>query len=91
MTNTTPDATENPEPTSDATPAQGAPDTTGRPEGAIDEAPAADSGTEAEVPSTDELEEPSTEKSPDEEPKAPAPDDAEPSHQATGIGVIDED
>ena len=72
MTDTTPDATENPD-------------------AAIAEAPAADGGTEAEVPSTAELEEPSTEKSPGEEPKAPAHDDAEPTHQATGIGVIDED
>jgi len=42
-----------------------------------------------EVPSTEELEEPSTEKSPGEEPKAPKRDDPEPDHQAVGIGVID--
>lgn len=74
MTESTPDATQEPQ--------DGA---------AIDEAPAADTGTEAEVPSTAELEEPSTEKPPGEEPKAPSRDEAEPSHQATGIGVIDEE
>ena len=41
-----------------------------------------------QTPSTEELEEPSTEKSPDEEPKAPGRDEPEPSHQAVGIGVI---
>lgn len=42
-----------------------------------------------QLPSNEELEEPSTEKEPEEEPKAPAPDDAEPDHRAVGIGVID--
>ncbi|GAA4775032.1 hypothetical protein [Microbacterium gilvum] len=34
-----------------------------------------------------ELEEPSTEQEPGEEPKAPEPDGKEPSHHAVGIGV----
>jgi hypothetical protein len=41
-----------------------------------------------ETPSTDELEEPSTEKDPDAEPKAAQPAEPEPSHEAVGIGVI---
>lgn len=41
-----------------------------------------------EMPSTEELQEPSTEKSPGEEPKAPADQEGEPSHEAVGIGVI---
>lgn len=57
---------------------------------AIDEAPADPPAPDAELPSTAELEEPSTEKSPDEEPKAPSRQEQEPSHQATGIGVIDD-
>lgn len=60
------------------------------PDETIDEAPAADTGTDAEVPSTTELEEPSTEKPPGEEPKAPSREKPEPSHQAVGIGVIDD-
>lgn len=43
---------------------------------------------EPEAPTTDELEQPSTEKAPDEEPKAGAPAEPEPSHEAVGIGVI---
>jgi hypothetical protein len=39
-----------------------------------------------EEPTTGELEEPSTEKEP-EEPKAPRPHDPEPDHAAVGIGV----
>lgn len=42
----------------------------------------------AETPTTEELEEPSTEKAPDEEPKAETPASPEPSHEAVGIGVI---
>ncbi|MGP3535353.1 hypothetical protein ACTU3I_11210 [Microbacterium sp. RD1] len=42
-----------------------------------------------EEPRADELEEPSTEKDPGEEPKAPAPHDPEPDHEAVGIGIID--
>ncbi|MBO0982008.1 hypothetical protein IPV10_15765 [Microbacterium sp. SD291] len=43
----------------------------------------------AEVPSTEQLEEPSTEKEPAEEPKAPEHrEDPEPDHQAVGIGVV---
>jgi hypothetical protein len=41
------------------------------------------------TPTTEELQEPSTEKEPGEEPKAPKPDEPEPSHEATGIGVVD--
>jgi hypothetical protein len=43
----------------------------------------------SEIPADDELEEPSTEKEPAEEPKAPARNDPEPDHEAVGIGVID--
>jgi hypothetical protein len=43
---------------------------------------------EPETPTTGELDEPSTEKAPGEEPKAPAPAEPEPSHEAVGIGVI---
>lgn len=39
-------------------------------------------------PSTDELQEPSTEKEPGEEPRAPGQAEPEPSHEAVGIGVI---
>jgi hypothetical protein len=41
------------------------------------------------TPDTEELEEPSTEKDPGEEPKAETPDDPDADHQAVGIGVID--
>lgn len=53
------------------------------------EAPVADSDG---MPTTTQLEEPSTETDPDEEPKAPEGEragDGEPTHEATGIGVID--
>lgn len=39
-------------------------------------------------PTTEELQEPSTEKDPGEEPKAPARSEPEPDHEAVGIGVI---
>ena len=42
----------------------------------------------AEMPDADEMEEPSTEKDPGEEPKAPAREEPEPSHEAVGIGVV---
>lgn len=42
------------------------------------------------MPTSEDLEEPSTEKEPAEAPKAPEDDDAEPSHEAVGIGVVDE-
>lgn len=42
----------------------------------------------AEVPGAEDLEEPSTEKDPGEEPKAPERNDPEPDHQAVGIGVV---
>lgn len=41
-----------------------------------------------EEPTTEELEEPSTEKEPGEEPKVEHPDQPEPDHNAVGIGVI---
>lgn len=41
-----------------------------------------------QTPDTEELEEPSTEKEPEEEPKAPETGDAEPSHEAVGIGLV---
>ncbi|WP_251050669.1 MULTISPECIES: hypothetical protein [unclassified Microbacterium] len=41
-----------------------------------------------EVPSNEELEEPSTEKDPGDEPKAPSRQEGEPDHEAVGIGVI---
>ncbi|MEE2815759.1 hypothetical protein [Microbacterium sp. nov. GSS16] len=41
-----------------------------------------------EEPSTEELDEPSTEKEPGEEPKVEHPEDPEPDHDAVGIGVI---
>lgn len=41
-----------------------------------------------EEPTTEDLQEPSTEKAPGEEPKAPARDEPEPSHEAVGIGII---
>ena len=42
-----------------------------------------------QAPDDEVLEEPSTEKAPEEEPKAATPDDEpEPSHEAVGIGVI---
>lgn len=41
-----------------------------------------------EMPSTEELQEPSTEKDPGEEPKAPDDRGSEPDHEAVGIGVI---
>lgn len=62
---------------------------------AIDEAPADDTTEgDEQLPSTEELEEPSTEKAPGEEPTSPAPASTggdEPSHRAVGIGVIDDD
>ena len=48
-----------------------------------------DAGTGERSPSTEELQEPSTEKAPGEEPKAKEDNEIEPSHQAVGIGVID--
>lgn len=39
-------------------------------------------------PTDEVLEEPSTEKSPAEEPKAPDRGESEPSHEAVGIGVV---
>ncbi|WES64620.1 hypothetical protein P0L94_00790 [Microbacter sp. GSS18] len=47
-----------------------------------------DPGREAEEPTAEQLEEPSTETEPGDEPKAGDTSDAEPSHEAVGIGVI---
>jgi hypothetical protein len=52
---------------------------------------ASDERPDDETPATGELEEPSTEKQPGEEPKAAHREDPEPSHEAIGIGVIDDD
>jgi hypothetical protein len=42
-----------------------------------------------ETPTREELQEPSTEKAPGEEPKASTPHDPDPDHEAVGIGIID--
>lgn len=42
-----------------------------------------------DMPSTDDLQEPSVAKEPGEEQKADKPLDPEPDHEAVGIGVID--
>lgn len=52
-------------------------------------AESAEQAPEATVPGDEALEEPSTENEPGEEPRAKKPDDAEPDHEAVGIGVID--
>ncbi|KHK96055.1 hypothetical protein LK09_17065 [Microbacterium mangrovi] len=39
------------------------------------------------APADEELQEPSTEKEPEEEPRKPHPDEPEPSHRAVGLGV----
>ncbi len=59
---------------------------TGNAVDASPEAPAADSDG---MPTTTQLEEPSTETEPGDEPKAPDTDGDTASHEATGIGVID--
>lgn len=41
-----------------------------------------------EMPANEDLQEPSTEKDPDEAPKAPNREEPEPSHEAVGIGII---
>ena len=41
-----------------------------------------------EMPETEDLQEPSTEKDPSEAPKAPDRNEPEPSHEAVGIGII---
>ncbi|MGO2520358.1 MAG: hypothetical protein ACTH8F_09565 [Microbacterium sp.] len=41
-----------------------------------------------EMPETDDLQEPSTEKDPADAPKAPERNEPEPSHEAVGIGII---
>lgn len=52
-------------------------------------AESAEQAPDATVPDEEVLEEPSTENEPGEEPRATKPDDAEPDHEAIGIGVID--
>ncbi len=47
-----------------------------------------DRGETSGEPNDDVLEEPSTEKSPADEPKAPERGEPEPSHEAVGIGVV---
>ncbi len=42
------------------------------------------------MPKDEDMEEPSTEKESDEVVPAPEPDEPEPSHQAVGIGVVDD-
>lgn len=42
-----------------------------------------------EEPTREELQEPSTEKEPGEEPKAAHPDQPDPDHEAVGIGIVD--
>lgn len=42
----------------------------------------------AQAPADEDIEEPSTEKDPGEEPKKDAAAEPEPSHEAVGIGVI---
>lgn len=43
---------------------------------------------QGEMPATEDLQEPSTEKDPREAPKAPDRSEPEPSHEAVGIGII---
>jgi len=42
-----------------------------------------------EMPDTEDLQEPSVEKDPDEEPKAPADEPEDATHRAVGIGVVE--
>ncbi|TXK15707.1 hypothetical protein FVP74_01560 [Microbacterium saccharophilum] len=56
-----------------------------------DEAPSGAEHAPDDEPTTEELEEPSTEKNPGEEPKAPEAKDGEPSHHAVGIGILDDE
>ena len=55
-----------------------------------DQPPAEADSPDQDIEDTPELKEPSVEKDPGEEPKAPdsGNDDSEPSHQAQGIGVV---
>ncbi|MGO1507862.1 MAG: hypothetical protein ACTHZW_03320 [Microbacteriaceae bacterium] len=43
---------------------------------------------EDEMPDTEQMEQPSSEKEQGEEPQAPAREEPEPSHEAVGIGII---
>lgn len=55
-----------------------------------DSGESAETAPESEVPADEELEEPSIEKEPSEEPEAPKRNDPEPDHEAIGIGVIND-
>lgn len=93
MTNSTPEQEPSPE-TQAPTPSSGtdAGEVTAEspaPEASPAQAASAEKADPDEVPSTEQLQEPSTEKAPGEEPKAPQRDEAEPDHEAVGIGVID--
>ncbi len=90
MTNSNPE----PEPTDELSPEAQTPTpaTSDTSEGEVTTPTEAGSPEDAdlsELPSTEDLEEPSTEKDPGEEPKAPKRTDPEPDHEAVGIGVID--
>lgn len=90
MTDSTPEPTANDELSPEAqtptpTPAS---DTTEGEATTPEQADSPEDADPAEVPSTEELEEPSTEKTPGEEPKAPKRDDPQPDHEAVGIGVV---
>jgi hypothetical protein len=52
------------------------------------EAPTEGGTSRSEEPSVEELQEPSTEKEPNEEPKAPKAGEPDADHEAVGIGVI---
>ena len=52
-----------------------------------DQAESPEQADPQEIPDNEDLEEPSTEKDPGEEPKAPSRDEPELDHEAIGIGV----
>lgn len=54
----------------------------------MSESPDSNGVAKTDEPNDEVLEEPSTEKSPAEEPKAPQRGEPEPSHEAVGIGVV---
>ncbi|MRG60366.1 hypothetical protein GE115_10890 [Agromyces sp. CFH 90414] len=49
----------------------------------------AEEAPDSAVPDDEQLEEPSTEKDPGEQPRAPKPDEPQADHEAIGIGVTD--
>lgn len=88
MTNNTPDQDANPEaqiPTPSPSSGDAGELTAATPE----KAGSPEDADPQEIPDTAELEEPSTEKDPGEEPKAPKRDEPEPDHEAVGIGVVE--